>query len=610
MTDHQIKSLVVNPRRVAVPALRGYSYQIWRSIHRWVTLKGNETIFLEGAEDIDVLGPSDAETIQVKNSKGPVSLSSRDVLEAITHYWEHQQRSEGLILFRFLTTAGRGRERGNIFEGKRGLDYWDHAKRPGIEVSPIRSFLQSKKSLPADLKEFLRDSSNEELRELLIKRIEWDTDNKPQPFIEQLVDKEVILYGNRVYDLPPSESSKVVPHLLRRAWETACRKADRRLDYPDFMQLFDGVVAERVSRHELQHLRRVAIGMHKQDSPHAGMSTLALDTPLDLDPLPPNERFAQRQNLVTSLSTLINDAGLLILKGSTGTGKSTLASLITAADSATWRRINFRGLEPEQIRDRLVYLSQFNANETATDYVVDDLNFDKKVSLYEDLLAELIYKLTSQGGRLIITTQGDMPTRVILQLYIPDSCIFNVPALTRQEVEQLVLNYGCDDEKLRAQWARIIFLTSSGHPQLVHARIKKLEAEGWPAALPKDFIKKEDIEQVQREARTRLREQLPSDDARTLAFYLSIIKQPFKREQVLFIGTHLGQMNTPGEGFDLLIGPWVERLNEKYYQLSPLLDGAASEVFSKQVVTELHKTVAESYLIEKSIGLVARSFMV
>jgi len=39
--------------RQAVAALRGYRYQILRSIHEWLTLTEGEILFLEGAEDFD-----------------------------------------------------------------------------------------------------------------------------------------------------------------------------------------------------------------------------------------------------------------------------------------------------------------------------------------------------------------------------------------------------------------------------------------------------------------------------------------------------------------------------------------------------------------------------
>jgi hypothetical protein len=113
MRKHHKKPLENDPKRVAVPALNGFSFQIWRSIHRWVTLKEGEVLFLEGAEDIDILGPGRAETVQVGETRasGPITLRSTKVLAAIAHCWEHQERNSEPILFRFLTTSEPTRER-------------------------------------------------------------------------------------------------------------------------------------------------------------------------------------------------------------------------------------------------------------------------------------------------------------------------------------------------------------------------------------------------------------------------------------------------------------------------------------------------------------------
>jgi hypothetical protein len=51
--------------RQAVAALRGYRYQILRSIHEWLTLAEGEILFLEGAEDFDRVSVTHAEATQV-----------------------------------------------------------------------------------------------------------------------------------------------------------------------------------------------------------------------------------------------------------------------------------------------------------------------------------------------------------------------------------------------------------------------------------------------------------------------------------------------------------------------------------------------------------------
>ncbi len=96
---------VVNTKRQAIPPLRGYDYQVWQSLFRWINLGEGEVLFLEGAEDVDVLRGDEAETVQVKETarSGSVTLASANVLEAIGHFWEHQKNNPNYVVrFRFF----------------------------------------------------------------------------------------------------------------------------------------------------------------------------------------------------------------------------------------------------------------------------------------------------------------------------------------------------------------------------------------------------------------------------------------------------------------------------------------------------------------------------
>ena len=249
-----MKELKSNPKRQAIQTLNGYSYQIWQSLLRWASLEEGEGLFLEGAEDIDLHGPSSVETIQVKEiaASGALTLRSPDVLEAIANFWQHQQQNpEVKITFRFLTTAERGSERPNPFGNVRGLDLWDRCKYPGSNLQALRDFLSGQQSLPAELRDFSNTGTDEQLHQRLLIPIEWDTGNKPQPFVENAVMRKVSGYGDRVFNLQHSESIKAIPRLLQHVFDTARQKDTRWLDATDFRQLFEEVITERVTRSEL-----------------------------------------------------------------------------------------------------------------------------------------------------------------------------------------------------------------------------------------------------------------------------------------------------------------------------------------------------------------------
>lgn len=87
MIDNNSNGLRGDRRRQAIPTLKGYAYQIWQSLYPWVTLKEYEVLFLEGAEDVDILGPAEsAETVQIKETagSGPVTLRSKDVVTSVS----------------------------------------------------------------------------------------------------------------------------------------------------------------------------------------------------------------------------------------------------------------------------------------------------------------------------------------------------------------------------------------------------------------------------------------------------------------------------------------------------------------------------------------------
>jgi hypothetical protein len=605
-----------DPKRQAVPTLRGFSYQIWHSVYRWITLDEDEVLLLEGAEDIDVLGPGRAETVQVKDTKasGAVTLRSKDVLSAIAHFWEYQRQNAGLHLtFRFLTTSERGLEQPNPFGHRRGLDYWESCKYPSSDLGPLKSFLLSQTSLPQVLLDFIASATDDELRERLIRRITWDTGSKPQPSIEDLINRRVEAYGERVHGLPPSDSVKVVPHLLQHAWEVATRQDDRRLDYSDFKRVFEEATAERVSKHELQHLRRMAMlatqaGMGAVTAGLSGVATRSLPAAIFGAIVPPfTDRLVPRQELVADLLSRLNEKGILTLRGSTGMGKSTLANALANADGTSWRVLDLRGRSPEQISDLLLYVTQVVEDYSGVvDCVIDDLNFDRQTSLYENALAKFIHAVRFRSGRVVITTQGTLPNRIINMFDVPAACIVDVPALTEEEIKELATSYGCPREGLNG-WGRIIFIKSGGHPQLAHALARSQEAKGWPAHTFEDLVKTEDLQEVKAEARNRLRDTIPSEEARRLAYRLSVFSQRFERSHALRIGQHPPGLSAPGEAFDWLVGPWVERVGERHFRLSQLLTDAARDIFPEQEVKELHGAVAEAYLSGRTIGLLEYS---
>jgi hypothetical protein len=77
--------LAGDPRRQAVPSIRGTVYQAWQSIDAWLRLTDESAvIYLEGAEDFDIVRDTGtAVSAQIRNTSGPISLGSQKAQEAL-----------------------------------------------------------------------------------------------------------------------------------------------------------------------------------------------------------------------------------------------------------------------------------------------------------------------------------------------------------------------------------------------------------------------------------------------------------------------------------------------------------------------------------------------
>lgn len=228
-----------DPKRQAIHSLRGYAYQIWQSLYEWLSLSEDEELYLEGAEDIDKLGPGHAETTQVKDiQSGTVTLNSDEVLDTIKHFWQHKKNNPKFrIKYRFITTANRGKEKSNPFGEKKGLDLWDDCKHAHADLKSLKDFLLAKKPRPDDLKTFIGSASDELLRSELIVPIEWDTGNPEREYLEKIILDKIKTLGIR-FGILPAASEKALPALLKYVFEKACSTDNRILTYVNLSEQF------------------------------------------------------------------------------------------------------------------------------------------------------------------------------------------------------------------------------------------------------------------------------------------------------------------------------------------------------------------------------------
>jgi len=85
-------------------------------------LEGDEVLYLEGAEDIDRVGPAASTATQVKRTAGTVSLNTAVAREAIKNFWMTVQAApDRVVKFVFLTTSTVAMEQNAAFVGLKGI---------------------------------------------------------------------------------------------------------------------------------------------------------------------------------------------------------------------------------------------------------------------------------------------------------------------------------------------------------------------------------------------------------------------------------------------------------------------------------------------------------
>jgi hypothetical protein len=353
-----IEGLVGDKRRQATDSIRGYVYQAYQRVLAWMRLGQDEVLFLEGAEDFDVLSAEGVTATQVKDTSGSgtLTLRSGDAVSAINNFWRHQQSNpDKLVNLRFLTTASPGREKGGDFGSfATGIEYWSSAKRDeALSLEPLKSLLLSLELEPR-LADFLRRSDDQAIRKDLICRIAWDTGCKPiDGLVADIKDRLVFFGASKGIDSYQSE--KVLDTLLRRIADLLSSNGERRLSFADFIREFERATMELVSREEAVTLRAVRgqIAQFAEIANNPNLAKLNIAPKVLGSPIRLMEGAAPRTELVNDLASVLRRHRVLFLRGSTGLGKTSLAQLLIDKIGGEWVLAGFRGREPRQIADHL-----------------------------------------------------------------------------------------------------------------------------------------------------------------------------------------------------------------------------------------------------------------
>ena len=604
--DTKTQGLKADPKRQATDPIRGYLYQIWHSVNAWLDLADNEILYLEGAEDFDIVSDDTATAVQVKDTQRNITLRSQEVNDAINHYWELRTNNpDRSVKFRLLTRSKIGVERDDRFGDQPGLHVWSRCSGDEAAITKISEFLQAEGKISEEVTDFLKQAEPQEIYEQLIEPIAWETDSKDASFVEQSISDKLVLHGDR-YDISSSDAKKVVDRLLKEALTVATHKENRILTKTRFFEIFEAETTQRVPTQYLRHLQMLETQATALDNANPAFIGGPSDTTIQpqfpiqntIPPLYPD--VVPRTDLLTNIQAKLQSEGIAVIQGGAGKGKTTLAKLTANDISDSWFWLCFTDREPSQVVQFLHQLAIEVSNQSSqVNIVLDDLNLQpQQLRAYEEALGIVVYRVLERGAKLLITSQHKLPSNPIRRLGVSRSIVIEVPNFTISEIEQFAQQLGCPANDAK-KWATLIQAYTGGHPRLVHARLTRLREKDWQLDINEDILQTPPEVVEEREQARQLLMNLP-ENQRELLYRLSLVLT-FRKDYVLNIGEIPKPIFHPGDIFSQLVGPWIDPVDETYYTISPLLTNATEQVWSENQIKDLHAQIATAIRKAKNL---------
>lgn len=578
---NQPRPLHGDTSRQAVPSFTGAAYQAWLSIDAWLRLRDDdEVIFLEGAEDFDLVGGRGPDTaFQAKHTGGSISLGNAKAREALENFWLLAEREpERLVHMHYLTTSSPAQERDGDFGGLHGIDAWRAARTSPRLASSVAQYVAGKLNAGSALRQFLETASPDALQERLFKRFHWYTDQPGIGVVQRSVDDRLttMLVG---LGRSPRLVAQVRPHLESQFWATVTQPDQelRRLTKGGLVRALD----EAMTAYLPVPVERAGevLGL---SAPGAALLSLLRDKV----PTPPSP-LLPRAVLVQALRAQIDQRKAVLLTGSIFKGKTTVAQLVAGSlcPDAWW--LPLRGRSLDQVDTLLLALArEVDADTAPALIIIDDLEVSADAyRMVETSVSLVVHRAIASGRGVVLTAQGS-PTSAQAFSAVPHLHIVDVPELSEGEIQDLCVSGGCPPASARAV-AFVIHARTRGHPKLVQIRLAELSKEGWAtpelSALTGESPGIESTRHLSRQLLSRS----VTPPLAELVYAAADGTVLLHRTVMLALAEGL-RITNPGDAVDALNGTWLESIETHWFRVTPLLQGVTTEVWTESRRRENH----------------------
>lgn len=581
-------------RRQAVPSIRGTVYQAWCSIDAWLRLTtADQAIYLEGAEDFDIIKNGGAIAVQVKHNEASISLGTAKAREALENFWKiATQDPTRQVDFHYMTTSPVANERDWPIGDINGLDAWRAACTNTDMAVTVASYLKDHLEEGSALRRFIDTATPADLQDRLFRRFHWLT---AQPGIEAVqlsVEERIRVLLNQLKK-GVGLTSKVKIQLESYFWQVILHEdsRERRLTFGDLLEQVDAATTVYLPV-PVDQLPDLLSGSR----PGLGLLRLLIGK-VPKPPVP----LIQRTELVLHLEESVNQRRLMLLTGTIFKGKTTVAQLVadTLCPDAWW--VNLTARRADQVDNILLALAgEIDSGACPSLVIIDDLDISPAAHrVYRDSLALVLHRARASGRAVLMTAQGGSSDTALLSEFRGIE-IFEVPELTREEVTRLCLQEGCPTTKAEF-WGLTVHSFSRGHPKLVQVRIADLARKGWPRPTSTDFGATSSAADSVRQIARRLLSDSCLPEVVEFLYCASESTVLLHRSVVIKLAEAVGGNRNPGDLIDGLVGRWMECVEKDWFRTTPILHGAAGDVWSPDRRALAHVQLHDSILSKKTL---------
>jgi hypothetical protein len=326
-----------------------------------------------------------------------------------------------------------------------------------------------------------------------------------------------------------------------------------------------------------------------------GQLSLAPTPPL-LTPPPPTPGAVERPTVRKAIIDALVAHSLVVVKGSSGSGRTQAALQVVNGQPSTWVRL--RKLKAEDAARRIAQAAQHAAQQGHAMLVLDDV---PRMSVGDELCEQLL-ALRGERFRCLLTTAEDLPERLRRDLGEAVS-IYPLPPFSKAEVLGLLQKAGAPETELTLEKLEFFKGLTRNHPELLRMLVDYLQRRSWSyddktlrALLSRAFA-----EQTQQDVLRYLKESVTDEAARRLLYRLDLVLETIGREHVDAVAGVEPAITAPYEKLDDVRGNWVEDEAPDKWVLSPMIEGVGRKQLTPDESLQVHLRLAELILNRTSI---------